>query len=248
MNLLTDTPIEIINKKKKHLIKKNLNLLKQFNDLSTHFNNTYSTQNNYNLLLKIVKKMRIIYGYILKIYFNSLKKENYSDNDFYILSILDTTQNNIRTIIKNAENIIINIKNNNGTESDLNQLKDNRVLEESEPRVSMANENHHIYFKDNIDNNINVILPIIILFYNNTCIYCKQFKPIWKALKSIIDKNKINIVQTDNNIVMSKYNVNSIPTIKMIYNNNIYNYDNNRDINSIIYFIESILKSKISTL
>ena len=99
---------------------------------------------------------------------------------------------------------------------------------------------------------------IIILYHVDWCGFCKLFKPTWIELQNdnklnnilFIDVNMTNEnkiitnnknIKLDDNILDKIQNVkiNGYPTIKLLSNNNLINYENNREYNDIINFIEN---------
>jgi thiol-disulfide isomerase/thioredoxin len=96
----------------------------------------------------------------------------------------------------------------------------------------------------------------LVLYHTNWCGYCKKFIPIWNELKN--DEKLKNIIfidvdMSDNNNkkinndkievdILNKIKnieINGFPTIKLFYKGEIINYENNREKDEIIKFINS---------
>jgi glutaredoxin len=78
----------------------------------------------------------------------------------------------------------------------------------------------------------------ITLYYANWCGHCKNFKPTWKALKPLFEKNNIDYAEyeegSDEKIIQAA-GVEGFPTIRIEKNNEEYEYNGNRDVDSIIH-------------
>ena len=81
--------------------------------------------------------------------------------------------------------------------------------------------------------------PSIILFYADWCGYCKAFMPVWYEFKTIINKNKYNIIEIESNDpFIDKINFSQgYPTIYYINNSKVIEYDEGRDVDSLMNFI-----------
>ena len=88
----------------------------------------------------------------------------------------------------------------------------------------------------------------IVYFYMNNCYYCKQFTPIWDELNTKIDKNMISTHKFEESElderdtpkkILVEYGdkIKGYPTILIKINDTYYNYDKERNVNSIINFI-----------
>lgn len=85
----------------------------------------------------------------------------------------------------------------------------------------------------------------IYFFYTEWCPHCKNARPEWDKFKEMIGEKKIN----NNNIYFyevdcdkdtataNKFKVEGYPTIKMIYNDQIYEYDAKPDANNLQQFV-----------
>jgi len=85
-------------------------------------------------------------------------------------------------------------------------------------------------------------------FYTTWCPHCKTANPYWESLQT--DTNGIingvqvifKSVDCDKDTEMAeKFKIINYPTIKLIYNNTIYNYDAKPDTNTLIKFLKSVI-------
>ena len=91
--------------------------------------------------------------------------------------------------------------------------------------------------------------PLVMLFYSETCTHCNSFKPIWNEFKRITNKKLLSVKQTNDHQMMKKYDISGVPTILLFptsYDTNI-EYKNDRNIDDLCHFVNTILKSNIST-
>lgn len=86
------------------------------------------------------------------------------------------------------------------------------------------------------------------LFYTTWCPYCKVSRPEWDKLKEktgeVIKSSKIIFREIDcdkNPEIADKYNIDGYPTIKLIYNNKIYNYDAKPSVDTLEEFLNSVI-------
>jgi len=225
-----DTVKNILNKKDIVFAKKNeniINLSKKFNSLAEQFNKTSSQSEQ----IKLVKDMRIIMGKVVKLFFNDIKqtKQNIDEEKYYNLSILDSNIVNMRKVINDAEKVIIDIVKDDNTTNSHNQI------------IKKTLDKKTLDKKD-----FNIDIPTMILFYSDGCTYCKQFKPIWDEF---IDKNnnlQINLVETDNSVLMNKYEISAVPTIKYIDGDKIIEYNGSRTDDALLKFVKS-MTNKVET-
>ena len=85
-------------------------------------------------------------------------------------------------------------------------------------------------------------------FYTTWCPYCKVSKPEWNKLKEnsggVIKSTRIIFKEVDcdkDNNLADKYEVTGYPTIKLIYNNKIYNYDAKPSYDTLTEFLNSVI-------
>jgi len=75
----------------------------------------------------------------------------------------------------------------------------------------------------------------ITLYYTDGCTHCLEFKPVWHRLK-----NKISIPAFEVNCsYMENPPVNKFPTIMLEMNNRQIEYTGNRDLTSLLNFVEN---------
>jgi thiol-disulfide isomerase/thioredoxin len=88
-------------------------------------------------------------------------------------------------------------------------------------------------------------------FYTNWCPHCKTASPIWQRLvdeytgKQINGYNinfiKIDCENTSNAVIVSKYNVEGYPTIKLDKGGVIYDYNAKPDFDTLVQFLQQSL-------
>lgn len=93
----------------------------------------------------------------------------------------------------------------------------------------------------------------LLFFYADWCPHCKTAKPIWNDLKSEYENKTINgykVVFTDVNCseetaevdkMMNQYNVEGYPTIKLLKDGQIIEYDAKPSKDTIIQFLNTVL-------
>ncbi len=89
----------------------------------------------------------------------------------------------------------------------------------------------------------------IMLFYVDWCPHCKTAKPIWEEVKEKYNGKNINnttlyfkeIDCEKNEDLADKYNINGYPTIKLIKENEIVNFDAKPSEKTLTQFINSTL-------
>jgi thiol-disulfide isomerase/thioredoxin len=102
----------------------------------------------------------------------------------------------------------------------------------------------------NVDSNKTATL---MLFYADWCPHCKNAKPEWDSLKNEYDQNQINgytmsFVEYDcseetaeMSEIINKYNIESFPTIKLIKDNEIIEYDAKPTKSTMVQFLTTVL-------
>jgi thiol-disulfide isomerase/thioredoxin len=89
---------------------------------------------------------------------------------------------------------------------------------------------------------------LVLFFYTEWCPYCKQALPEIKKFEDYIvginaeNDYIITLTKIDcdkNSTIADKYKVESYPTIKLIYKNEVYNYDAKPNKNNLIEFLKT---------
>ena len=93
----------------------------------------------------------------------------------------------------------------------------------------------------------------ILFFYTDWCPYCKTAKPEWNKVKEELDGTKLksyNLIFKDinctnenkeNSALMTTYKIEGYPTIKLIKNNEVIDYDAKPNSETLKQFIESVV-------
>jgi thiol-disulfide isomerase/thioredoxin len=87
------------------------------------------------------------------------------------------------------------------------------------------------------------------LFYTTWCPHCKTTKPIWEKLKNKVGNTgvngvKINFIEVDcdkDKDTANKFKVEGYPTIKMVVNNQVIEYDAKPNLDTLQQFLETTL-------
>ena len=83
--------------------------------------------------------------------------------------------------------------------------------------------------------------PSIILFYADWCGYCQTFMPIWNKFKTKIKIKNYNIIEIESkNSFTNRINfLQGYPTIYYINKSKTIEYNDGRDLHSLIKFIKN---------
>ena len=89
----------------------------------------------------------------------------------------------------------------------------------------------------------------LMFFYVNWCPHCKKAMPIWESLKEKLNGKKINntvvyfktIDCEKNEDLQDKYKIEGYPTIKLVKDNEIIEYDAKPEEESLMQFLNSTL-------
>lgn len=99
--------------------------------------------------------------------------------------------------------------------------------------------------ENNINNDKNAT---IIYFYTEWCPYCKKSRPEWNSFKELLQlqsfKETISLKEVDcdkNPEIADNYNIEGYPTIKLIYKDEVYDYDAKPESKTLLQFVESII-------
>lgn len=112
--------------------------------------------------------------------------------------------------------------------------------------------NREILDKDN--SNMTQKEAEIIMFYVDWCPHCKTSKPIWEKIKEKYENQNINgyrllfkeincTKENDDEVVsmLNKYNIEGYPTIKMIKDNQVIEYDAKLSEDTMTQFLNTVL-------
>lgn len=127
--------------------------------------------------------------------------------------------------------------------------------------IAVAIFGYNYYIKPRIDNTFvenkeftdledqNKGVADFYFFYTDWCPHCKSAKPVIQEFKDMVEANNnsinganINIIEVDcdkDTDTANKFNVESYPTIKLVYNDTIYEYDAKPEINNLKEFMTS---------
>lgn len=112
--------------------------------------------------------------------------------------------------------------------------------------------NEQQYMTTNTDNNLDLKSADFYYFYTNWCPHSKSATPIINELKKQIEDNNntfnsvyINFVEVDcekDKKLADKFSVEGYPTIKLVYNSKVYEYDAKPNLNTLNEFLKSVLE------
>lgn len=112
------------------------------------------------------------------------------------------------------------------------------------PRIDKIYEPNKEYLNQDISETAELYY-----FYTEWCPHCKNAKPVMEKLKEYLKSknNKINNIEIlthfidceKNSEVAESFNVESYPTIKIVYKDNVVEYDAKPELDHLVEFIES---------
>jgi thiol-disulfide isomerase/thioredoxin len=94
----------------------------------------------------------------------------------------------------------------------------------------------------------------LLFFYTTWCPHCKTAKPVWEELKAEYDNKTIKgykIIFTDIDCtnesaevenMMNKFKVEGYPTIKLVYNGQVIEYDAKPSKDTLVEFLNTVIK------
>ena len=102
--------------------------------------------------------------------------------------------------------------------------------------------------KEFVNKNTNNNNATIIYFYTEWCPYCKKSRPEWNSFKELTElqsfKETLTLKEVDcdkNPEIADNYKIEGYPTIKLIYNGEVYDYDAKPESKTLLQFVESII-------
>ena len=89
----------------------------------------------------------------------------------------------------------------------------------------------------------------VMYFYTNWCPHCKNAKPEWEQFKTIYQGKTINNMKIkcldincdDDESTADKYKVEAYPTIKLLKDGTVYDYDAKPNVDTLGQFLNSVL-------
>jgi len=129
----------------------------------------------------------------------------------------------------------------------------NREYDSSSNKNNTNMNTKNISITNKVKNKSDIKNANIMLFYVDWCPHCKTAKPEWDKVRKTFDNKIINnymIVFTEYNCtnetseineLINKYDIQGYPTIKLIKDNQIIDFDAKPTTESIEYFLNNIL-------
>lgn len=115
-------------------------------------------------------------------------------------------------------------------------------------RINSEYVDNKEFVNKNSNNNNDTKEATLYLFYTTWCPYCKVSRPQWDKLKEqtggVVKNTKIIFREIDcdkNPDIADKYKVDGYPTIKLIYNDKIYDYDAKPSVDTLKEFLNSVI-------
>ncbi len=121
-----------------------------------------------------------------------------------------------------------------------------KKLFQREETVIVLNDN-------NFNKTINKFENILVLFYASWCGHCKKFLPTYVKISQKLyeEKPRINLAKIEmssNNEIKNIFNISSFPTIKFFQKGKPYDYNGERDEDSMINWMKKKIDSSIRNL
>ena len=105
------------------------------------------------------------------------------------------------------------------------------------------------FLNKNNNNNNNNNTTTIFYFYTEWCPYCKKSRPEWDKFKELLNlqsfSDDIEVIEVDcdkETELANKYSIEGYPTIKLVYQGEIYDFDAKPDSQIILEFVQSVIK------
>jgi len=121
------------------------------------------------------------------------------------------------------------------------------------PQKLNSKFNHNLENSNNNNNNNNDLQAELLLFSVDWCPHCKKAKPIWDDLKTEYENKNINgykIIFTDIDCtnetpeiesIIKKYSIDGYPTIKLLKDNQVIEYDAKPSKSTLSEFLNTVL-------
>ena len=202
--------------------------------------NKYAEDRNIEDMRNTINSMKVMHGKIISTMLEV--KDSNESNRLEVLSDLDIVSKKMSDIIVDATE---NYDKMMATKSD---KEHNDLRKEASESIE---QEHKVDLHDNENKKLNKNASSLILFYADWCGPCKAFLPTWNYLESNIKHEKLNIVKFS--CVTHKQEcdkikfITSFPTV-VLFNpetESVIKYDDQRDPNKIIDFINEQLKIDI---
>lgn len=226
-------------------------------NLFDHFKNNKDYMN----MMAVISRMRIYHGKMIhklfhlqnKICLKENEESSVKSNVYYQLSIYTTIINKIEKMIMDCEKT---------SEDFAKQLGQQIIYPMSLVQMVNVVENPSYIMTgggNDDEDGINSILskagdalfdenkPTLALFYTNWCGYSQQFLPIWNEFETKYKNKDINIVKIDADIYKGfteSMGIEGFPTVKLIIENNIYTFNDNRTKENLEKFVNEHKKKK----
>ena len=142
----------------------------------------------------------------------------------------------------------------NSTSNSSKSIYDYEDDEDEEERKKRKNETFIIILDDkNYTNIIDKYEALFIIFYPSPCLNCKMFMPHYIRLSHYANEKKIDIkfakvAGPNNTKLVNKYNIESFPTVILLYKDKIYYYDSDINSASLLKFFQKIKNGPIREL
>jgi len=115
------------------------------------------------------------------------------------------------------------------------------------PKIDPTYVDNKEYIDGGNDTQTNV--ADLYFFYTVWCPHCKKARPEWDSFKEELGEGKINGVTVNfieidcdkDTATADKFNVDGYPTIKLVHNNRIIEYDAKPDVNTLRQFLNTSL-------
>jgi thiol-disulfide isomerase/thioredoxin len=210
------TPAASTNNNIKSSITKEALLMNQFYLLADQFK-TLVQKKDMNASMDKIKELRTVHGKIVESFYNTMseKGKKFTEEEYYVLSTLDSSMTSMRRILNEAElalgqPLAVNISNG---QNDIQLPKTN----ESTPLTGGGEVRKMVGgSKLVVDNK----LPSMVFFVADWCSHCKHFKPVINAFKEQMGgyKDKINILVTNDDNVHDQFGIQGFPTVRLYEN------------------------------